>query len=466
MCAKAQAKSRRDAADQHRESARAVPRFRSRKVIVVSLVLAAVLSGGIAVYIWQRAAAIEPPVIQLAGVDPAVAEAIDAARAAVIRSPRSGKAWGQLGMVLYAHHFLNEAAPCFGQAEKLDPSEPRWPYLEGGILQHTDTDAAIAKYRRAADLSSEGLDSPGLALGDLLLSLGRLDEAEREFTRLPELDESNARARLGLGRLAFFRGDYSASLAHLRQAAQDKHTCQAAHLLMAEVYQRKGDLQSAQEERRQAAEAPADLPWPAPMDAEVKSLETGEQANLARQGQLMDQGKLAEAVALLQQTVRDYPTSARAWGLLGDGYLKMKDLGRAEEALTRAAQLGSNSLEVPLDLGLVYLLRGDRQTALLYFRQVIQKKPDFALAHFYIGRCLLQAGDRAGALGAFEAALRCKPDIVQAHTACAELLIAERRWPEALQHLGYARAFGAADERTKALVGRILREITIPAGRW
>src|SRR5205814_7767429 len=53
----------------------------------------------------QDVAVIAPPVLELGGVDAAVARAIEAARAAVQQSPRSAQSWGQLGKVLLAHSF-------------------------------------------------------------------------------------------------------------------------------------------------------------------------------------------------------------------------------------------------------------------------------------------------------------------------------------------------------------------------
>src|SRR5262249_18483362 len=66
--------------------------------------------------------AIEPPVVELAGIDPAVTRAIEKARAAVNQAPRSVEAWGRLGKTLLAHDFHVPASVCLAQAERLDPT--------------------------------------------------------------------------------------------------------------------------------------------------------------------------------------------------------------------------------------------------------------------------------------------------------------------------------------------------------
>src|SRR5262249_16863478 len=137
----------------------------------------------------------------------------------------------------------------------------------------------------------------------------------------------------------------------------------------------------------------------------------------------------------------------------GDTLVKTGNrLDQAEQALQRAAQLGSSSAMVPHGLGVIHLLRQNWQGALVHFRQAVQKKPDLALAHFCIGRCLDEQGDRVGALQAFDTALRCKPDLVQARKAAAGLLVREGKYAEALQHLTYAAQFAPGDEQTKQLL--------------
>jgi tetratricopeptide (TPR) repeat protein len=367
-------------------------------------------------------------------------------------------------MVLYAHHFHDDASTCFAQAEKLDRAEPRWPYFQGDILRPRDLAASIAKLSRAAELCAGEPDTPGLALGNALLELRRFDEAEDQFNRLLLKNPANVRALLQLGRLNYLRGNTQKGLEDLRQAALDEHTRKTAHLLMAEIYHHEGDPKAAEDQRLQAAVLPSDVPWPATFDEEITSLKTGEQARLARTNELMAQKRHQEAIAILEQTVRDYPNSAWSWGMLGDALAMAGDLPRAEQALQWATQIGADSSDVPLNLGLVSLARGNRLAALGHFRQAIKRKPDLTQGHFFIGYCLLQEGNRVGASEAFQAALRCKPDFVPAHRSQAELLITDGKIAQALQHLGYALAFAPGDEKTKQLIRRALLRIEVPVG--
>src|SRR5205085_5778672 len=76
----------------------------------------------------------EPPTVESPDLDPAIKRVLEEARRAVLKSPESAAAWGQLGLVLTAHSFHVPARVCFARAEELDPQEPRWPYFQGKSL--------------------------------------------------------------------------------------------------------------------------------------------------------------------------------------------------------------------------------------------------------------------------------------------------------------------------------------------
>src|SRR5437899_2943389 len=103
---------------------------RHRRRFLAAFLGGAVLAAGIGsgLWLWRRVPVSHPPILNLTGAEPVVAEAIEAARTSVAANPRSASAWGRLGMVLHAHDYLAEAARCYAQAEKLDSHDPRWPY--------------------------------------------------------------------------------------------------------------------------------------------------------------------------------------------------------------------------------------------------------------------------------------------------------------------------------------------------
>ncbi|HEV3024739.1 MAG TPA: tetratricopeptide repeat protein, partial [Pirellulales bacterium] len=370
--------------------------------------LAGLLAAGTGWYYWRLRETVSPPTIDLAGADPEVGAAIASADDAVRQSPRSVAAWGKLGEVLSAHYYDNEARVCFIRANQLDPKDARWPYLTGLTFLSSDTDAAISQYQRAVQLQS---DSPAmrLRLAEALLSQDRLEEAADQFRELLALEPLNPRAQLGLGRLAYMRGDLTASREHLGRAAGSPLTQKASHILLAEIEQRANDPVAAARERYRAAELPDDQNWYDPVVDEVEQLRTGRQARLNRALMLLRREGLAAGLGYLRDLLNEYPDWDQAWLSYGRAYLEAKHYPDAESALRRALKAAPDSVQAHFYLGLTLFLRGDYAGAVGSFREATRLKPDHALAYYNLGHCWKRLGNQQKAIEAFREGLRCKP---------------------------------------------------------
>jgi tetratricopeptide (TPR) repeat protein len=368
-----------------------------------------------------------PPDIALAKIDdPAVVEAINAARQEVIRKPRSGAAWGKLGMVLRAHGFTEEALPCFAEAARLDPREPRWPYLHGIILYWTDRKACIPLLERAVELCRDSPLEPRLRLAEVMLEWGRLAEAKKHFRRALEVETDHPRAHLGLGRLAIQRDQLDIAVDHLRRAAASPYARKSARELLAQVYLRRKD-RAALKEFGAVAELPNDPRWPDRYVDEVLALEVGLQPRLFQATGLVRHDQVQAGIDQLQDIVADYPNSARAWLVLGKAFMTAKDYPAAEEALDKAAGLSPKSVDAWFQLGGVRFLRGDYRAAADALGKAVRLKPNYALAHYNLGYCRKKLGDRSGAIAAFRAALRYQPDHALARKELDQLLAPGRK---------------------------------------
>src|SRR5690349_20222774 len=90
----------------------------------------AVLAVGINVAWWLSRPALEAlPVADNGHLDAEIQELIASAVANVEADTRSAAAWGDLGAVYYAHSLEVQSQVCFRNAERLDPTDYRWPYL-------------------------------------------------------------------------------------------------------------------------------------------------------------------------------------------------------------------------------------------------------------------------------------------------------------------------------------------------
>jgi tetratricopeptide (TPR) repeat protein len=416
----------------------------------------AVLAFALGWWFWPRQVAPAPPEIALAGADPAVAEAITEARQAVLQEPDSAANWGWLGKVLRAHDFGEEANRCFTEAARLDPRDPRWPYLHALTVWLTDRDAAIPLLERAVELCGDSPPEPRLRLAEALLARGRLAEAEKQFRLALEVKADHPRAHLGLGRVAYQRDQLDAALDHLRRATASPYTRRSAWTLLAEVYQRRKGPAAGQQlgplpvfgvpnlglmapllgqglflagsalvKLGPAVGLPEDPMWPDPFVLEVERLHVGMEVRLRQGAELVGQGQVETGIALLQKTVADYPKAAQAWLDLGKALIKGKDYPAAEEALDKAAALAPASADAWFLLGGTRFLRGNYRGAADAFDRAIRLKPNYVLAHYNLGQCRKRLGDRSGAIAAFRAALRWQSDYGPAQQELDRLLKSE-----------------------------------------
>ena len=236
------------------------------------------------------------PQIPFTGIDPVVAVQISNTVAEVKGAPRSGAAWGKLGMVLKVAGLQAEANRCFVQAEKLDPQNPRWPYFQ-------DT---IESLQRA--VARGGPDFVRIRLAHVLVQAGRLSEAEEHFRA--------AGHSLGLAQIACAQGKWEAAVPHLQKARQNKYMAQAATTLLATVNLRLGRTNEARALSAEAGDMPPDVKWPSAFEAEAKQYAIGKRAWLEQAQELQqtllpsEAEQLRAAFASLRQAQADSPTAS------------------------------------------------------------------------------------------------------------------------------------------------------------
>jgi tetratricopeptide (TPR) repeat protein len=425
---------------------------KSRRLRPVLVLAALLLAGGGAGcwYAWQSRNRVEPPTAKLEGVDPEVAAAVSAARAEVLRSPLSAAAWGKYGEVLAAHSYLPEARVCFAAAQRLQPDDARWPYAHGLMLVLSDTDAATVQFERAAKL--RGADPVmHLRLADTLATRGRAEEADKQYRTLLDEPALASRAQLGMGRLAYERGDLEAARGLADRAASDPETRKRAHSLLAEIAQRRDDPEDAARERAAVNKLPDD-PEPAdPVVAEISREKVGKHVRMARALKLGRQDRPEDADAEFQDLVRAYPDWDEAWLSYGKFLAEHRVFGPAEQAFRQALRLAPDSVTAHFQLGATLFQLDKPREAAEHFRVAVRIKPDYALAHYNLGHCLKRLNDRDGAMAAFREALRFRPDMARARTNLGELLAEQGNKAAAAEELRLALDLNPDDETAKKL---------------
>jgi tetratricopeptide (TPR) repeat protein len=413
---------------------------RRRRFVLTALVLLVCAGGAAAVWRWWRGPTPQPPELAIDNCEPRVARAIEAARAEVIRQPRSGPAWGKLGRLLLVHDMASSAAPCFAHAERFDPDNPRWPYFRAMLLLSQDPKAAVAALRRAADLCA--VHDPGdtavrLRLAEVLVEADRPDEAAVEFQKVLSLEPDNPRALYGLGQLAAGNGDLQTARRCLQDCSTNPQTRKKAAAELARVLMRLGDTAGAAAAQRQALGAPLDVDLPDPFVAENDALKVSRAEMFRRAREMSRTGKRRDALALMKQLVQEKP-DYQGFLELGMVLMSMDDSTRAVAALRQAARLDPNGVRAPYLLSMLLFEQAERsgspeplREAVAFARQAVALKPDHALSHVYLGLALKAQGQRQEALGALRTAVQCAPDRPEAYLYLAEMLAEDRQKDEA-----------------------------------
>jgi tetratricopeptide (TPR) repeat protein len=385
---------------------------------------------GAGAWFWLRHGKLLPPVPDLTSADPEIAAAVQAARAELEQAPRSAAKWGHYGMVLRVHHFIPESNVCFTEAARLDPRDPRWPYLHGLSVVLDEPEPGIRLIQKGVELCRDSPLAPRLRLAEALIDQGRLEEAAEHLQRAAKLDPGNPRVALGLARLEEERGLWREAVGHLDACVEDPRARKKAYQLRAKAWYRLGEPERARQDQEKEAAAPDDQGWPDPFVREVALLQVGVQARMARADDEFVHGRQEEALRLLEQLVKDRPDSAEAWLLLGRRRVETGQFRDAESALEQhALRLAPEKVDGWFNLGLAKFVLEKWKEAADCFQKALHYKPDHALAHYNLGHCHLKRGDRAAAAAEFRLALQCRPDLTQAQEALRGLDAAPPRSP-------------------------------------
>src|SRR5262249_39768196 len=91
--------------------------------------------------------------------------------------------------------------------------------------------------------------------------------------------------------------------------------------------------------------------------------------------------------------------------------------------------------------------KGDWEGAIASWKEAIAIKPDYAVAHYNLGRALVRKGQLDEAIAAYREALRLKPDFPEAHCNLGHALREAGRFAEALPPLQRGHERGSRQKR-------------------
>jgi tetratricopeptide (TPR) repeat protein len=440
------------------------------------LLLACVTAGLLGYLAWLRLRPETPPEPPLPeGVAEAeVRQALTHARQQVLAAPRSGAAWGRYGMVLLAQLFDHEADVCFAEAARLAPTNALWTYARGYIALKRRPDEAVALLRQAVQghAAAKDLAAMRMQLAEALLDRGETAAAADLFARERQDDPGDLRAAFGLGLVALERGDDRGAEEELTAARNSPFARKKATARLAALARRRGDNTRAAELEKEAAELPADPPWPDPLLDPIMDLAVGHRSRERKVQELEQQGKHQQAAEEYLRQIDELPT-ARAYVGAGINLARLHDYDHALPLLRRAVELDPGSAQAQYTLALTLFTMAEKgwQTApesqqvrawftdaVEHARRAAELKPDHAQAYLFWGLSLKYLGRPAEAVAPLQKGVACRPELFELQLALGEVLLLVGRRDEARTHLENARALDPNDPRPGRALDRLNKE--------
>jgi tetratricopeptide (TPR) repeat protein len=422
-------------------------------------------------YGWWCSTGPALPEVDLTAASPAVAEAIQAAQAEVRGSPRSGRAWGELGMALYANDFGAQAHRCFIEAERLDAAAPLWPYLQALRLMVDDREAAVDALRRAVARTRPGdvqHVAAELALAEALFERDERTEAAELCRQALAADPGNARAEFNLGLIALAEDRPEACIEYLSRSCGSKHAARRSAAYLAAAYQRLGDRASAAVFSRRAREQSADRPWPDPFVDEAQQYAAGPHRHFQEADKLAGTTHKNEYLRALHGLATEAGDGISHYRL-GLALVQLDEYAAAEPVLRTALSKSPDLVGAHYLLGIALLLQGQALReqhsaaaadaklgeAATSLRRATELKPTHGQAHLYLGRALEQIRRPTEALAEYRVAVQCCPEVAEAQLALGAALLTAGEPAEAQRHLELALSLAPNDPRASAAMKRL-----------
>lgn len=157
--------------------------------------------------------------------------------------------------------------------------------------------------------------------------------------------------------------------------------------------------------------------------------------HLAQGRQLLEQGKLNEAIAEFQLALRLDANSVEAHFQLGNAYFQQGKLEEAAKEFQKAVDLAPENVDARSNLGAAYYELGQFDKAAAEFKKAITLQPEDADIHYNLGAAYVQQFQFDAGIAEFNEALRLNPNLTRAYFGLGNAYKLQGKNQEAIQAL-------------------------------
>ena len=288
---------------------------------------------------------------------------------------------------------LEDASTQLKKAIEINAADAEPYYLLGVVYQRWQKWETAEDYYQQASTRKPSEALYVLAVAEVKISLGQLDEAKQMLEDKEMYFEQSAAMRIALARIASLQGEHEAAVKHLRDAT----------------------LLSPEDKNIRWSYAQA----------------------------LFDAGKFSDASKILEDMRNDPPTLPKA----PDSITKGEDPTLAEQAAN------STKVSLLMTLGECYVSLKRPADARDCFQEVIRTQPENLSAYLSLGKSCMLTNEYNLSLAAAKKVLRLQPENKDALILQAAVLQKQKKWSEALETLQTVARISPKDSTVLCMEG-------------
>src|SRR5581483_45998 len=153
---------------------------------------------------------------------------------------------------------------------------------------------------------------------------------------------------------------------------------------------------------------------------------------------LRDKNRVADAQGCFQRSVDIAPSKISARINLGSVFILEGNLDSAAEQFNAVLKLSPTDAEANCDIGYIFASRGQWDDAIAHYDKAIQAKPDFASAFHNRGLAFAAENDWTNAIRDYQSAIQFEPAHASTHTHLGIALLHENQVSEAVSEFNRA----------------------------
>lgn len=425
--------------------------------------LSALILAGIAIAYWSYPPSqnVDIPIIETEHLHPLVAEAILKSIDEVTQRPHSAKTWGELGMVLVAHDFPEQARVCLTHAMRLAPEDFRWPYFRGYTLKNFDYARALSDFKIALELRPD-YATLRIRIALILMRLGELEECEQVLSEGKKLNPDNPYLMVTHGRLLMLKNQPDLAEELFNNALKQSHwTPQSALLELIKLAIRRRDHDAAFEYQKQLAIYPnvAQMEFPDPVLEKVRLYEGLSKTLAERADFALARGDFATAIKNYESFILKRPDLPTAATNLAQAYAMSGRHQESIETYKKVIERFGDNLSAHVGLAGTYEMSGDRELAIKEYQTVLKIKPNHKQAWLFLGALHEQQNNFDEAIRCYQKSTAIDPSHAQSQLALGIALMHENHLQQAHSHILRAVSLAPNQEYPKSFLQQIEKKL-------